>query len=584
VRCLPIQFCAEKMPLHKSTSCDDHPTVRGAVGSVDSFSFRLASHFSLKKTHSPLLLFIQNGTDRFLESIVLMRQWQSQLLPGDQKNNSEDETRQYQWLRQSFKQVLSTLPLYLDRAQAFAGPLYGLSNQETAKQPSLEALVLEFLRRQEKLSGPSMVVAIILDAVGTSNLYPERGFRLSSDVIAAAAADARMLWPAVYMRSTMHSTGGTTGVSQRSSSVDSGLNTTIINNPSAVSLLSRHYRNSAQAAVIPPVKKQNKNFTTLLEYGPDRGVATSWPHSDWESLASVLDRRLPHESEGDHVETNNSSANVAEEDNNKEEASEDGVRSVKNNGTATTSIRPLHPVAVTYRDMEETILEDPEMSLVGETSSSFFQVHAVNPSLSTRSITMPLESALGSTKSTSTFYVVSLSNWSTMAVLVKKEGGSRWHRKRHGLSDEEIHDFLNDMASKLRVTAPFSLGEIPKSKLPQKQTGEPILTLVLSSFKDQEQQHDQKPWTSDARVRAFLLTVKEALGLRPVFLPEPTNPRSWWSLPAASNTNNDGSRNAKRHWNEPRRRLRQPRQPRVVSLSQSAAAFFLGPELGHLVR
>ena len=125
---------------------------------------------------------------RFLESIVSLRQWQSQLVLVEEQEESlgggKDRTRMSMWLRESYQRMVSALPLYFDRADTMAGSMYGFDNSEgrsSRLKCELNAVVMDFLKRQERLGGPPTAVAIVLDAIGTSNLSPDRGFRLSVD-------------------------------------------------------------------------------------------------------------------------------------------------------------------------------------------------------------------------------------------------------------------------------------------------------------------------------------------------------------------------------------------------------------------
>jgi len=158
-----------------------------------------------------------------MEAVVNLRQWQLHL------PSQKIDTNVARWMNKSFQEIRSLLPIYFDRTKTFATPLYGFDvalldkrgSDTTTKKTEWNAAVTDFLARQDKLSGPPTAVAVLLDGEGTSNLHVERGFCLSQPVAASLKSglsdaepkreasdenNARVLWPAVYLRSTLHLT------------------------------------------------------------------------------------------------------------------------------------------------------------------------------------------------------------------------------------------------------------------------------------------------------------------------------------------------------------------------------------------
>ncbi|CAB9517363.1 expressed unknown protein [Seminavis robusta] len=109
---------------------------------------------------------------RFLETIVSARKVKQQLIAvGDR------ETALVLWMKTTFQDYLSIMPLVYDKVLTFATPLYGFDQQilleATQKERTflndqkgvadLDAQIIELLRKQERAGGTSMAVAIVLD-------------------------------------------------------------------------------------------------------------------------------------------------------------------------------------------------------------------------------------------------------------------------------------------------------------------------------------------------------------------------------------------------------------------------------------
>ena len=428
------------------------------------------------------------------------------------------------------------------------------------------ASVTDFLRRQEKLGGPPTAVALVLDAMGASNLHAERGFRLAAtnapptptsttaptappadDLISSSSGgsgsspEAKLdgshgdnalgvQWPAVYLRSTLHlSTSSTTNsssarASPRSSGLLRGSQGSLLAGWSSTS-------NVSSSPKVPPgksggaVHQHQHHHPSIFEYAPDTGTASSWPHSDWRSLARILDKK------------------------NHRLAAVDTATS----GTA----KRREGTVVTYRyDEEEKERESRES--VYETVdefASFFSIHSSETS--TTKISSVKE------KRQSTFYVVSISEWLSIVVMVKEEE-SRWHLRRNRLEDDEIREFLHNLATNLRISRIVS-NESLRSLASEKDKRNPMVSLPYD---------DNLTWDDEKRVQDFLAELKEVFGLRPI---SPYMPDSSYNFYRASpRTPVNPRASAFRR----RRLLRQ--KGALASMPESAAALFLGPELADL--
>ena len=132
---------------------------------------------------------------RFLETIVSAQRVKKQLLRISQK-----ETALVLWMRTTFQDYLSIMPLMFDRIHTFATPLYGFDQQllldATKKERTflddkrgvvdLDIAVLDFLRRHEKAGGADMAVSIVMDTSGIAddedeNRSPPQHSHVSSD-------------------------------------------------------------------------------------------------------------------------------------------------------------------------------------------------------------------------------------------------------------------------------------------------------------------------------------------------------------------------------------------------------------------
>jgi hypothetical protein len=482
--------------------------------------------------------------------MISLRKWQ-RFLP-----NTKD-TRLSVWFHTSFQEVVSLLPLYMDRVRAFSGPLHGFDTtpmfQDVKLRHDWDGAVTNFLRRQEKAGGPPTAVAIVLDAQSTSNLHVERGFWFAANTNLEQQNPeeygARVLWPAVYLRSTIHmaaaaaagSSGSLSGL-LRSTAVSS--KTSLLSSWSSSDIVKTGSgRNSSEQV---SQAAQMNNYWNVMEYGPDEGRAVhSWPHSEWDALMALLD--------------NKSSLQVGSSD-----ASD---LATSRHLDASESRLAEEPVAVTYMDEDEEARTSSDNMLdMEEHALSLFSTTLEEITPSSPRAALLKSSNQEKKQQQSTFHVVSLSAFLSMVVIVKGEEESRWHhRRRSRLGDEEIRSFLDDMASKLRVAKQFAPSRLPNIKN-NVDSRNPARLKPLTE--------DMIGW-SDENVKSFLKQVKGTFGLRPANpLQESLRVSSILSRctlsPGTSPGSTPGGTRRRRNWRS------KPEMP------ESAAALFLGPDLATL--
>lgn len=472
--------------------------------------------------------------------MIGLRKWQ-RFLPKTK------DTRLSIWFHSSFQDVVCLLPVYMDRVRAFSGPLHGFDTtpmfQDVKLRYDWDGAVATFLKRQEKAGGPPTAVSIVLDAQSTSNLHVERGFWLAANTPEEKSPEeygARVLWPAVYLRSTIH-----LAAAAASSGFGNGLlrasvltsKTSLLPSWSSAEMSKSGSRNSelGQAAL-------TRNHWNVMEYGPDEGKAVhSWPHSEWDALMALLDNKSSQQVDSDTSDLTTSRFDT---------------RDVSQSRLAE------EPVAVTYTDnMDED--DDAKTSsdsilALDEHAGSLFSTSFETPSSQTPPQGFNREKQHLS-QQTSTFHVVSLSAFLSMVVIVKGEEESRWHRRRSRLGDEEIRSFLDDMASKLRVAKQFA-----PSRLPTVKTGDARAPRLKPLTED------MIGWT-DEDVKSLLKQLKGTFGLRPVNpLQESLRVSSILSRSTISPGSTPGRSRRRRNWRS------KPEMP------ESAAALFLGADLAPL--
>jgi hypothetical protein len=445
----------------------------------------------------PTLTNYVSVTCRFMETILSLQQWKKSMEQMQLKQQNQKETRLSRWFHQTFDKVLSLLLVYFDRIQAFSKPLHGFDITRLMQGKSVtenyDHNILDFLHRQEKGGAPTTAVAIVLDAGRTGNEHVERGFQLKNVDKKEEVDSGRLSWPAIYLRSTIHLSAASSAANT-SGHTSSG----ILHGWSSTSLASSPSRRS-----IPGSSAK----WTVMEYGPDYGQPSSWPHTEWGDLVGLLD-------------------------------SEVALAAVLPQATPTEVKQVLSETTVAYRENAESVSKPPD---------------AVDEGMQSPSRTPKPPKSLSST-----FHIVSLSRWMSMVVIVRVEGGHR-RRGSHATNDQEdIQNFLNVMASKLRISSNFSTQSIPPPRKHQ-------LQLSLEDIVVRGQPNDGVPVWTDAGIESLLTRVKESFDLRPA------NPVH----------QGDGLR-GRTPRTSPFRRSRQPlRRGRQVSLDFSATSFFLGDKLSN---
>mmetsp|Transcript_36337 Transcript_36337/g.75601 ORF Transcript_36337/g.75601 Transcript_36337/m.75601 type:complete len:885 (-) Transcript_36337:1599-4253(-) len=439
----------------------------------------------------------------FMESIISLRLLQKIV----SKNSAlwkcsaaakDARTPLWTWITDSLQVFCSLLPIYFDRVRAFAGPLYNFDTTHPAVSNSSQdwdSNILQFLRQQAKIGGPPTAVAVILDAVSTNNLNLEKGFSLSSKATTNPlpasqdlTTDARTIWPAVYLRSsTMVTLDRSTSVSGASRG----------NSRTSFAQLTRG--TSASSANASAASAMSNPTSNVLQYGSelsDTHVATSFPHTEWVSLATVLAETtieaLEDESHGETL-------------------------------PSVLSVRMTYEgIAATYKeDGNELVKEEIEeisASMRLRTSveknqnifgalSDFFKVDHREETAFNKEYA-GIEG--GSARQSSSFHVVSLSSFLSLAVIVKSEDpDGSFLRRRGKLSDSDIRTFLNNTAENLRVSQIFNAACLPpyheedtRKTANSKSLSPALLDLPTNDFSEQV-------------LPAMLQRVKGAFGLRP---------------------------------------------------------------------
>jgi hypothetical protein len=132
-----------------------------------------STHFAALLLENAIGTFVVDA--RFLETIVSARKVKMHLVEAEHK-----ETALILWMKTTFQDYLSIMPLFFDIIHSFATPLYGFDQQILLEATQnertfmndrkgvvdLDHIVVDFLRRHEKAGGNAMTVAIVLDTEG----------------------------------------------------------------------------------------------------------------------------------------------------------------------------------------------------------------------------------------------------------------------------------------------------------------------------------------------------------------------------------------------------------------------------------
>ncbi len=310
------------------------------------------SHFILVVVF--VCIFLGGNINRFAESILGA---QSTKLKLQQLRKSVTTRGTYKlsclelWLQDTLKSVIGIFPVVFDKALAFAKPLYGFEDdmdfspttntsddsithyRNNTVADAFEADVVDALQKHENVG--AMSIAIVIDAIRTSNVRVESGFspfdRGTVDTGADIEAAIRKQYPAVYIRTLSSMTAPSAPNSPRSSpsGVPGGQKSPMANNGSGLSLIGRGLRrdgsrkdrlgasmsspqtptsnrkvfrswsndDSSQRsqqqlhATSPSLQKKGSKAMYALEYGSEDGPGNnnvSWPHSEWTNLATAI--------------------------------------------------------------------------------------------------------------------------------------------------------------------------------------------------------------------------------------------------------------------------------------------------------
>jgi len=480
------------------------------------------------------------------------------------------------WLQLTLENILSVMPIFFDRIDAYSRPLYGFDKnrmivadkkKDEKKEPhhaqqqqqqqmigvvhDYDAFMVDFLRRHENKGGQSMAISIVLDAKRTGNLHLEHGVvatatahttptttknNAGSTLPSSTSSQPPMNheideWPAIYMRTTLHSTSFSNTSSNarsplsRSPSSSSGRNSGVTKT-SISSMMNKLGHNSRQMLKVPSARNvddvvstsaadhhhhhggmmksegnllrswsndtpnntrkstsgnadgstrttlsKRDHLNTVLEYAPDSGNL-SWPHDEWSKLVPLL----LHE----RNETDNSRNAVDETTNSivSNQQDMDGGGSLASMTPSTTTTTST-PQAVTYQGVEESPSKNNNNNNNNNAGS--------NPSSPQR----PPRTGNNSSHSTvslpnsSIYHVNRLGEYMWIVVLVKREDGSKWHQRKRsrGHSDEEIRSFLEGIASKLRLESNiFGIESVQNAQLCSSKASKHICTTDLAKY------------------------------------------------------------------------------------------------------
>lgn len=567
------------------------------------------------------------------------------------------------WLRLFLINLLSMMPVFFDRIDAFSSPLYSFQKQLLARegqhvtgaeskglfgisglqaQPSsrqlqndndhsrdisvcpaaerdvgpehygtannLDAVVIEFLRKHQNKGGSPLAVSVVFDSASAKQPNFERGFICSpnmdkakpkNDTECSSQDDPLRLWPATYMRTTIHA--GTAGASidfhhqsatnsvanlmnwngGKSSRSRSGLNLSpdkgsqLTVNRSRSSSQSTRIR-SSQSTKTRSVDSESATMhqgghdsrLNVLEYAPASGKVT-WPHNEWPKLVSLISSQAEIESaEPSHSNVWDGNA-VTYKDSSPMQSSTigstnsfDGIE-VENANIAADSMFKMFPSVMSIASLADAGGADDTLG-GGKTNIAFKNLTRTGSFGGVASgASSPQARPHGTLPSA--YHAVRLNKFMWMVVIVEGET-EKWHRRRpRGLADDEIRSFLNEMASMLSIDKLFGEYMIAKARSASQCLDVPVVlrNMNLSSL-----------WKGgcwkETESNNFLNDVKDMLGLQPSSpLMEPLKSPYF-----------NSSLRTRRAQQSKKRAVSETKQRGIGSDHEmSAMAFFLGPEL-----
>lgn len=475
-----------------------------------------------------MAFYLERG--RFLETVVGAQKVKKQLLGMTTK-----DTALALWMKTTFQDYLSIMPLVFDRVHTFATPLYGFDQQvlldatrnertfldDRKGVVDLDTLVVDLLRRQEKAGGTDMAVAIVLDSSslsddedesdaksqhsrgqtkiaaarrkqphrvelgfaihqepksqltaavdnspGRSTLYNVSQHKSNSPAVErkdsspSDVLESKQL-PAIYLRSTTRlirqarassgiggSTLGLISGMRRAGSTNRGGSTSALDGPSSglqSGMQTSSSRPSWSSEKMSPRSKPSKANRSLLshgnvfEYEAESSNARSWPHSEWNELKDLLGS-MDDGSVAKNAVTDRPSVSP----NAKPPGDPAGKVGTMNEEPSAVT---FYPGGIDPGVEAESGGSKPVPQALFESGGSLFSAELPKHLW---------ESSTNNHHAQTTFHAVRLSKFMWMIVMIRGEEESRWHRRKsRGLPDEEIRGFLNDMASKLRVSNRF---------------------------------------------------------------------------------------------------------------------------------
>ena len=467
----------------------------------------------------------------------------------------DSSTNLQTWFSQTLQNMISILPIVFDRTQAFAKPFYGfhnagLVNQESSKeriggsQQDLEMKVLDFLYKQQKAGTSSVAVTVVVNAQSTSNFRIERGFMVVDSVLdtnTLSELEASLVhWPAVYMRTTKHHGNGVPSVSNgllvgNKRRSNNNRKDWVGGRPanrshddevpikSRTSFADQYKRWSADGSSLSSASYANDKDSVqlkVLEYSPDSGDSSSWPHSNWDILIQLLNGT--EEEEGDDLVVDNDLPSDGSTNKLEDEGFFKWPNIPKTNLSNTQDLDESESVPNMKKEKKK---KNVMKRSVGQTS----------------------------------FFVSSLSDFMWLVVITKEGEESIWHRRKVTIVDDEIVDFLENLSSKLRVRDLFDAVHAQRlCRDVHRKTRAVDLIKTLEEGRN---------W-NDEQIEDFLGALKTAFGLRSVAEPFPIE-----TLKPAYNFRLNIAGSVKR---SPKLNYRSRSN---VDIDTSAMAFFLGTDL-----
>ena len=410
-----------------------------------------------------------------------------------------------------------------------------------------DSKILNFLEKLESKGIPPVAIAIVFDAEVGSQPHFEQGFicpnRIGSNqnyaaqfyelhsLVSNEVVDGLRSWPAIYLRSTAHSTFSN-GAPIRgkdlkkpscaklshlstSPSFDGSLNKA--RNHAASFLSFKSYQGRKNFSNDVKEKEESKNVLLPLvkysEYWPSSGNKI-WPHYEWPSMISLL----------------------------QESASAYDRNKITNRRHHLT-----YGQAVTDRNFMPQ-----QHDFLDSVVSSSLDVPVSQNVLSSSEI-------MCRCRLPSTRHYIRLSSRIWIVAIVKEDEEKKYRKKLKGSLDEEICSFLNEIAPDISIHAPMSIRSINQARLTSQQSEKTHFPSEFCNFFHEWQ---------DGDMHQFLNQLKGTFGLR-ASSPHSLPLQSPYDKDKVDVNNRVNSSISSYH--------------RKNSKTNSAMAFFLGKEITSLI-